>query len=172
MAKHFETGGCGIRPFIDLKILASLDAACRAEREALLEKGGLLQFALAAQRLAGVWFDGEEPDEVSLQMQDFILNGGVYGTASNRVALQQKEKGGRFRYLLSRVFVPYAKLKRYYPILERHPYLMPIMQIRRWLMLLRPDVRGMARREMQTNYNIDKEKAEEMNLFLKEIGLS
>lgn len=171
MAKHFESGGCGIRPFIDLKILGTLDSACRSEREKLLDAGGLLQFALAVERLADVWFGGAAADDVSRQMQDFVLDGGLYGTASNRVALQQKKNGGRFRYLLSRVFVPHDKLKRYYPILEKHRYLMPVMQVRRWLMLLRPDVRGMARRELRTNYNIDKEKAEEMNLFLQQIGL-
>ena len=172
MAKHFESGGCGIRPFIDLKILSSLDTACQADRKELLEKGGLSEFAWAAERLTSVWFDGEDADEIPLQMQEFILTGGVYGTAANRVVLQQKKKGGRFRYFLSRVFVPYDKLKRYYPILEKHPYLLPFMQVRRWLMLLRPDVRGMAKRELQTNYSIDKEKAEEMNTFLQKIGLS
>ena len=171
MAKHFETGGCGIRPFIDLWILDRLDRANRSERDALLSAGGLLQFANAARRLSAVWFEGAEVDGLSLQMQEFILNGGVYGSAANRVSLQQKKKGGRFGYLLSRIFVPYDKLKRYYPILEKHAWLTPIMQIRRWFMLLRPSVAKMAKREMQTNYSIDKAKAEEMNFFLDSIGL-
>lgn len=171
MAKHFETGGCGIRPFIDLWILDRLDCANSSERDALLSAGGLLQFANAARRLSAVWFEGAEGDELSLQMQEFILNGGVYGSAANRVSLQQKKKGGRCGYLLSRIFVPYDRLKRYYPILEKHAWLMPIMQIRRWFMLLRPSVAKMAKREMQTNYSIDSAKAEEMNFFLDSIGL-
>ncbi|MBR6794856.1 MAG: hypothetical protein IKM52_01960, partial [Clostridia bacterium] len=72
---------------------------------------------------------------------------------------------------LSRIFVPYDNLKRYYPILEKHAWLTPIMQIRRWFMLLQPSVAKMAKRELQTNYSIDKAKAEEMNFFLDSIGL-
>ena len=44
MAKHFESGGCGIRPFIDLLLLDALPAANEQERAALLKDGGLLIF--------------------------------------------------------------------------------------------------------------------------------
>lgn len=171
MAKHFECGGCGIRPFIDLWILDHIQGVDHSKRNELLSAGGLLQFANASRMMSKVWFDGTEADNVSLQMQDFILHGGVYGSSANRVALQQKKKGGRFGYILSRVFVPYAKLKRYYPILEKHRWLMPVMQVRRWFMLLKPNVAKMAEREILMNHNIEKSKAEEMNLFLNNIGL-
>lgn len=171
MAKHFESGGCGIRPLIDLWILEHLDGADRAERERLLADGGLLQFAQTARRLCEVWFGGAEMDDLSLQMQAFILTGGVYGTAANRVALHQRQRGGRFGYLLSRIFVPYERLKRYYPVLEKHRFLTPLMQVRRWFMLLRPSVRAMAKRELRTNYHIDSAHVEEMNVFLENIGL-
>lgn len=97
--------------------------------------------------------------------------GGVYGSTDNRVALQQKKKGGRIGYVLSRIFIPYAKLKRYYPVLEKHRWLMPLMQIRRWFMLLNPDVAKMAKREMAINGNLAKTKTDEMNSFLDDIGL-
>lgn len=171
MAKHFENGGCGIRPFIDLWLLDNLDGINQAARDELLSKGGLLKFAEAARALSSAWLGGTPMDELSMQMQDFILRGGVYGTTDNRVALQQKKRGGRFGYILSRMFVPLAKLKRYYPILEKHPWLMPIMQLRRWFMLLNPTVAKMARREISLNNSIDSSKADEMNLFLKNIGL-
>ena len=171
MAKHFESGGCGIRPFIDLWILDHMEGADQNRRNALLAEGGLLQFANASRKLSSVWFGGEEADALSLQMQVFVLSGGGYGSFSNRVALQQKEKGGKMGYLSARIFAPYEKLKRYYPVLEKHRWLMPVMQVRRWAMLLDPKVARMAREEMKTNRGIDKRKAEEMNLFLREIGL-
>ena len=98
--------------------------------------------------------------------------GGVYGSTDNRVALQQNKKGGRIGYVLSRIFIPYAKLKRYYPVLEKHRWLMPLMQIRRWFMLLNPDVAKMAKREMAINGNLAKTKTDEMNSFLDDIGLN
>jgi len=171
MAKHFENGGCGIRPFLDLWILDHMVNADHVGRDALLEQGGLLQFAQVCRRLSKVWLGGEEMDAVSLQMQSFILDGGVYGSHDNRVALQQKKKGGRVGYILSRIFVSYAKLKRYYPVLEKHPWLFPFMQVRRWFMLLRPDVAKMAKRELAVNSSIDREKTDQMNAFLKQIGL-
>ena len=171
MAKHFESGGCGIRPFIDLWILDHIADADKAKRDGLLSAGGLLQFANVARKQSNIWFGGEEADELSTQMQSFILHGGVYGSFDNRVALQQKNKGGRIGYLLSRVFIPYDKLRRYYPILNKHRWLTPFMQIRRWFMLLRPDVAKMAKQELSTNKNINKTKADDMNLFLDNIGL-
>lgn len=171
MAKHFEDGGCGIRPFIDLWILDNMANVDRSARDHLLYKGDLLKFATVSRTLSEMWFGNKEPDDLSLQMQNFILHGGVYGSADNRVALQQKKKGGRFGYVLSRVFIPYAKLKRYYPVLEKHGWLMPVMQIRRWFMLLKPDVAKMATSEIAVNGSIGKSKVHEMNIFLENIGL-
>ncbi len=172
MAKHFEEGGCGIRPFLDLWILDNLDGAIRIERDALLEAGGLLKFAKAARQISRAWLDGEPLNEVAVKAQDFVLSGGVYGTSKNRVALKQKKKGGKIGYIFSRIFIPFSKLKRYYPILEKHPWLMPVMQVRRWFMLLRPDVARMAKHELSANKEVDKATAEELHSMLQDIGLT
>ena len=171
MAKHFENGGCGIRPFIDLWILDHVVKVDRAACDYLLNKGNLLKFANASRALRDMWFEGDAPDALSLQMQDFLLHSGVYGSADNRVALQQKNKGGRIGYLLSRMFVPYVKLKRYYPVLEKYRWLMPVMQVRRWFMLLKPDVAKMAKAELAANSAVDATYAAQMGEFLKKIGL-
>lgn len=172
MAKHFENGGCGIRPFIDLWILDHMNDVDKVARDTLLSQGNLLKFTTVSRKLSEVWFGGKEADELTLEMQNFILHGGVYGSTDNRVALQQKKKGGRFGYVLSRMFIPYAKLKRYYPVLEKHRWLMPIMQIRRWFMLLNPNVARMAKNEMSANKNIENSEANVMNDFLENIGLN
>ncbi len=172
MAKHFENGGCGIRPFIDLWILDRIAEPDIRQRDALLSKSGLIKFASATRCLSRVWIEGEEPNELSMQMQEFILHGGVYGSSDNRVALQQKNRGGRFGYLLSRVFIPYAKLKRYYPILEKHRWLTPVMQVRRWFKLLNPQKAKRAKYELSINNSINPSKANEMKRFLDDIGLS
>ena len=171
MAKHFENGGCGIRPFMDLWILDHMKDADVSARDARLSEGRLLKFANVSRKLSRVWFGGEEADALSLQMQNFLLHGGVYGTADNRVALGQKKMGGRVGYMLSRIFIPYEKLKRYYPVLEKHRWLMPVMQVRRWFTLFDPSVAKMARREMSANQKLDKTKSEQMNTFLEGIGL-
>lgn len=171
MAKHFTVGGCGLRPFLDLWLLDRLETADVKKRDDLLSEGELQTFADVVRGLNRVWFDGEEADALSLQVQDFLLYGGVYGSADNRVALRQSEKGGRLGYFLSRVFAPRAKLKLYYPILEKHPWLMPVMQVRRWCMIFRPDVARMAKGELKANRRVDGERSDEMRTMLKNIGL-
>ena len=171
MAKHFENGGCGIRPFLDLWILDRIESADQEKRNALLEKGGLKRFADVCRKLSRVWFGREQADDLSVQMQAFLLRGGAYGTVDNRVALQQKKQGGRLGYLWTRVFAPREKLERYYPILKKHRALLPFMQIRRWCMLLRPSVAGMAKREIQVNKTVNTESTEEMQIFLNNMGL-
>ena len=172
IAKHFETGGCGIRPFLDLLILDRMDNVDQLARDNLLTQGGLLQFAETCRNLSQVWFGGREPEDILIQMQDFILHGGVYGTLDNYIVLQQTKCGGKWGYILSRVFVPFAICKVYYPILEKFPWLMPLMQIRRWFKLLNPDVAKRAKRELAMNRNFAKTKADEMNAFLGDIGLN
>ncbi len=171
MAKHFESGGCGIRPYVDLWILDHMKDADLSARDTLLRQGGLLKFANLSRTLCEVWFDGKDPDEILLQMQDFLFRGGIYGSIENRVTLQQKNRGGRIGYIISRMFIPFEKLTRYYPVLEKYRWLMPIMQIRRWFMLLKPDVARMAKRELEINRNVDKSDAGRMNRFLVSIGL-
>lgn len=171
MAKHFQTGGCGIRPFIDLWMLDNLANADKAARDELLLKGGLLKFADSARQLSKVWLENSKADTLLYQMQAFLLDGGVYGSSDNRVALHQKKKGGRIGYVFSRAFAPYARLKRYYPVLEKHPWLTPVMQVRRWFKLLDPSVANMAKQEIAANGNIERSTANEMNGLLKQIGL-
>ena len=172
MAKHIETGGCGVRPFLDLWILDRLETADLAGRDALLERCGLSTFTRVCRQLSRAWFEAEPMEEASRQLQEYLLRGGVYGTSANRVALAQKKKGGRLGYLWSRMFISYDKLKRYYPILEKHRWLMPFMQIRRWFMLLDPGVAKMAKSEMAANSRLQADRAGEMEELLKNIGLS
>ncbi len=172
MAKHFEVGGCGIRPFIDLWILDNnIDGIDKTQRDELLEKGGLLQFANVARNLSKCWLDDLPLDEVALKLQNYILVGGVYGSTQNKVALQQSKKGGKFKYIFSRIFISYDKLKRYYPILEKHKWLTPFMQIRHWGRLFKPSVAKRAKNELSANINIKKTTADDMNQFLNEVGL-
>lgn len=172
MAKHFETGGCGIRPFIDLWLLDNVVKGDQVCRDDLLQSGELLRFAMAARKLSRVWFGGEVKDPLSGKLQSFLLHGGVYGSTDNRVALQKREGDSQLRYVCSRVFAPYEKLKAYYPILEKRRWLMPIMQIRRWFMLLRPDVFRMAKGELAASRCMDSTNAEDAGKLLDSLGLN
>lgn len=135
-AKHFINGGCGIRPFLDDWILQHRVPHDDAKRQALIDLGGLSAFDDAKKRLRDVWFANAEHTALSSRLQEFILSGGTYGDDKTRIIVQQKKRGGAVRYLFSRIFPPYNFLKHHYPILKKHRWLMPVMQVRRWFTLL------------------------------------
>jgi hypothetical protein len=171
MAKHFENGGCGIRPFIDLLILDNIQDVDREKRDALLEQGDLLKFANVARKLSRIWLSNELHDFVTKQMEDYILRGGVYGNNENRITVQQQKKGGSVKYALSKIVIPYDELKFHYPILQKHRWLTPVMQVRRWFKLIFCGHAKRSMRELSYNSNISKSQADEMKTFLDEIGL-
>lgn len=157
MAKHFGIGGCGIRPVLDIWILNNRVAHDRKEREALLQKGGLLPFARRAEKLSAVWFAGETPDPISVQMQKFILSGGNYGGVENRVAIAHARKGGKLQYIINRLFLPYDIMKLYYPVLLKHRWLMPFCYIARWFKRFFDGGLGRSARELKANAAISQD---------------
>ncbi len=171
MAKHFEQGGCGIKPFVDLWILDGIEGADMSARDELLKKGGLLKFAFAARRLCKMWFGEGEVDPISLQMEDYILRGGVYGNSENRIAVLQQKEGGRLKYALSKIFIPYDTIKFHYPILQKHRWLTPFMEVRRWCKLIFCGHLKRSVKELQYNQNISADKAAKTREFLSNIGL-
>ena len=171
MAKHLQQGGCGIRTFIDLWILDNLPAVDTTKRNDLLKLGGLLQFFQAASKLAAVWLDGASPDSVCEKMQNYIFRGGVYGTNENRIMVQQQKMGGKIKYALSKIVIPYDTIKFHYPILQKYRWLTPFMQVRRWFKLIFCGHAKRSMRELSYNSNISQSQADEMKIFLDEIGL-
>ncbi len=135
-AKHFLIGGCGIRPFWDLWIMETKLGYRIDDHEALLEEAGMLKFARAEHALSEVFSGVREHDELTRRMEDYIVRAGVYGTMESRTLNQMAKKKGKLRFALSRVILPYDVLKRQYPVLEKRPYLMPVMQVRRWIRCL------------------------------------
>ena len=65
MAKHFENGGCGIRPFIDLYLLNTHIEFDKLKREELIKQGGLEKFSKNCENLSFAWFGNKEIDELN-----------------------------------------------------------------------------------------------------------
>jgi hypothetical protein len=170
MAKHMLNGGCGIRPVLDLWLLLHRMPQ-NDGREALLASGGLSSFANTVCELAEIWFSGKPHNERSLRLQNYLLYGGVYGNKENRVQVQNAKKGSHLRYAFSRIFLPYDTLKYHYPVLQKHRWLTPLCEVRRWGKLL---FCGGAKRsldELAINARIDRAQAEKTATFLSDIGL-
>lgn len=172
MVKHFEVGGCGVRPFLDIWIMNHRMPHDRQKREQTLQEGGLLKFAQAAQRVAQYWFEGEEPQPMDLAISDYVLRAGLYGDNANRAALGQAKSGGKWKYLLTqRVFMPYDYLKAEYPVLQEHKYLTPVYQVVRWGRMLRSGRLKATVRELKANLAGDNTTIPAADI-LKHLGLS
>lgn len=171
MAKHFQNGGCGIRSVLDLWILNQIPEVNMDRRNILLQKGGLLRFANIVRELSGVWFENKKHDSITLHLEKFIICGGIYGNNGNRIIVKQQKKGGKAKYALSKIFIPYEEIKFHYPILQKHHWLLPIMEVRRWCKLLFCGHRNRVMKELNYNNNIDKKDAKIMQQFLRDIGL-
>ena len=170
-AYHFLSGGCGIKPFMDLIILRQkldFNETCKSE---LLEQSGLKKFAEQAEKLSAIWFEGEAHTDLTRNMQDYILSGGVYGTMQNRVTVQQTKKGGKFRYAMSRIWLPLDNLKILYPVLNKHKWLLPICEVRRWFRLVFCGSLKKSKQEFAINANISQDTAQATKELLSNLGL-
>lgn len=171
MAKHFETGGCGIRPFIDLWILDKIEGIDQEKRNTLLSQGELLQFAEIVRNLSEIWFGTRCHNSITEKTEKYIIYGGVYGNVENQVKVQQLKKGGKCRYALSKVLLSSKDIKKIYPISEQHRWMVPFMQIRRWLDVMIRGISPGTKRALKSNWDTSNTQAADMKTFLDEIGL-
>ncbi|MBQ9071364.1 MAG: nucleotidyltransferase family protein [Clostridia bacterium] len=172
MAKHFNGGGCGIRPFIDLWILESKMPYDKDKLFALLSSCGLNAFYDAARLLSFVWLSDVAHTNLTLAMESYVMGGGVYGTIENRVTIRQRKSGGKFRYILGRIFLPYRKLKRIYPRLEKYPFLLPYYEARRWVTFLVRGNKSRALSEISYTASVSEDKSVELATLMQELGLN
>jgi len=171
MAKHFILGGCGIRPFIDLWLYNRANVVNRDKRNELLFEGDLSKFAEKAEKLSLVWFENKEYDATTQEMENYILQGGVYGTLEQHLAMSQNKKGGKFKHLMSRIFLSYKDMSIYYPSLKKCPILFPFYQVRRWCRILFCGGRKAAMNEIKLNQSISEEKKHTAKRLIEELGL-
>jgi len=136
-----------------------------------LKRAGLDVFYSRMLDMIGIWFGSSPHNEMSRRIEDYVLRGGVYGTKTNQLAVQQEQAGSKLRQILKRIFMPYRTLKIKYPILERYPILTPFFEVVRWINMVRKKrLKGYAK-ELDVIVAMDKEKLAEINRLLKDVGL-
>ena len=140
-AKHVLRGGCGIKSFVDLYILENKLGFDTEKLSLLLEKASLTAFYESAKKLCRVWFDGEEHNETSKAFEKFVLDGGVYGTATNGAAMSAGKGESRAKSFLGNAFLSYDALCVVYPKLKEHKWQYPFYQVKRWFRIFDKDKR-------------------------------
>ena len=141
MAKHFVRGGCGIKPFVDLYLIKKNLSFNEENLCSYLADAGLLAFYKTVVELLSVWFDNSSHTEKTKSLQDFIIEGGVYGTALNSSRVKAAKGEGKLKSFLKLMFLSRANLEIIYPELKKHPNKFPIFQVKRWFGVFNKDKR-------------------------------
>ena len=170
MAKHFMNAGCGIRPFIDLFILRHRKEYDAEKRRELIRLAGLEKFAFTAEKLSDIWFLGDEYDELTLCAEKYLLAGGVYGNTKNSIASKQAQMG-KGKYIMSRIWLPYDKLKGYYENLDGRRYLLLFYEIRRWFRIVIKERGKNGVFDLAVGSGISKSELSEVENMLKEFRI-
>ena len=127
--------------------------------------------AKALEQLVMVWFDHEDADELTDELGEYILTGGVYGTFETKTAMQQSLKKNKISYFFSRLFLPYSQMKFRYEKLQKFPILYPNYIVKRWFLLFRKDTKDRAVKELNQATRGDKAVKERTEKLLKELEL-
>lgn len=172
MAVHMKIGGCGVRPLLDLWLLNHRLPDNKAKRDERLAAEGLLTFARNMEKLSEVWFSSAGSDEFTDLLSEFLLAGGVYGTKENAAFLEEGAKGGKTKYRLHQIFLPYRELKERYPVLVKYPILFPFVSVYRWFCALLPKRRRYVKNRLAGGDMAEKKLGVSAEAFWQQVGLS
>lgn len=172
MAKHFLVGGCGIRSFLDLKIIEDQMPYDHDKVSKLLADSHLETFMESSAQLADYWF-GNQTATAKLQLaEEYILKGGTYGNIDNGFSIKMAKWRNKGRFFLFRFFLPFNEMKLEYPALERVPVLLPLFWAHRWLLkLFNAKKRREAMQKMNVLRNLSTQDTEQVEAVLTAVGL-
>ena len=170
MAAHFRNGGIGLKSMLDLYLLEQNLKYDKDILNELLIKGNLKKFSESTLHLAKVWFDDEESDEITEYLGKYIIDSSAYGSMKHVVSVRMNDTN-KLRYALKRIFLPYENLKYVYPILQKHKFLIPVYQVKRWFTLITPKRIGKVKNEVKTFLEMEKDTPNEVLDMLKELEL-
>lgn len=169
---HFMTGGCGIKSLVDLMLLKEKMSFDEPKLLAMCEQCGIKKFYLSLTDLSRVWFKGNEHSELTLFLEKFIFDGGVFGNAVNNAKIKSAHKNSRIKNFFSKVFLPTHLMLASYPILKRHIWLLPFCHVAR---IFRIAFTGKAvkkvKGEIRRNLTVDSSEINEASKFLEQLGI-
>lgn len=172
MVHHFLHGGCGVRSFIDLYLMELKLEYNKDVLSELCKESSIETFRIAVEKLSRVWLLGEVYDELSCELEEYILNGGIYGDSEVDLIVNQEKSGGKFKYFINRIFQPYDKLNKRYPRLRGKRYLTPFYQVKRWFDIVAEGKAKKAQNELSDIVNSDKEKKNQIIDIINKVGLN
>lgn len=144
-AKHYRSGGIGIRQPIDLWVWQQKYPSMDMEKvRRSLADLQMLEFFENTQAMLQVWFDGAVATTKTDFMTDYIFASGAWGQMENRQRsaglLKARQAGSaataRKQYIWAAIFPPIELMRKRYPVLHKAPWLLPVLWPVRWVTAL------------------------------------
>ncbi len=175
MHKDFLNGSLGLRRIADTWLLTrAYPEMDREYIDAWFKKMGLSLFAERMTALAKATMGETGMDENSEIMLAHAFEHGIYGSGKSyklgRIAAMSSGslRSGKLRSLLAAVFLPYGRMKAHFPMLEKHPILLPWFWAIRIVRHLRGDLKK--QRAMLDYSGVSKADFSQMQQFFRAGG--
>ena len=180
MAKHMKYTGFGIRMVVDVwlyleKFKSEMDFDILDER---LKYCGLYDFNQVILKLNDYWFNSANASPATLQLADYVVSSGTFGTYEQLISTEAAVNGGKIKSksvgklkkILQIVFLPYRNMCTLYPNLRNMPILLPIYWLRRAFDRLLHKRENISKIYKQYD-NVDMKLATDIYEFKKGLGL-
>jgi hypothetical protein len=178
LVKHYRSGGTGIRSIMDIWVYRRYyrDKMNWDYIQEELKKIALLEFSKNICGLGDMWFSNGQTKEVYSEMTEYIFSSGAYGTHKrstiSSMCMQTDKKGsmGKGSYWLRLLFPKPESLKYSFPILDKLPFLLPILWIIRGINCLLFERRKMLQK-LKNVHSVSEEDISSMKDRYKRVGL-
>jgi len=171
MAYHLINGGCGIRSFADIWLLQNKIEYDPESLHKLCSDAGISRFYENVCMLNAVWFEEMIHNNTSKTLEQLVMKGGSFGTADNRILINQAHTGSKSKHVLRRIFKPYRELKDQFPVLTEKPWLTPAFSILRWIRVFTKKRLNHVMQEFHTSHCHSREQIIEAKELLYYLGL-
>ncbi len=179
LTKHYRDGGIGLRHLIDIwyfTLKHSLLNKTYINKE--LEKLELLEFHNNIIDTLDVWFNGKEPTELTDYITQRIIESGSFGlrewhekaNAARATARTDSTSSAKKKTVLRLIFLPMDEMRKKFPILEKLPFLLPLLWVVRWINAIFNKRKSIASETRRLNL-IDDQIVDNYNSELKKVGL-
>ncbi len=175
-AKHYRQGGIGLRHVVDLWVFRrSFPGLDEAHLRRELEKLELLRFYENTCRLLSACFADGPWDSRSELMRHFLFASGNWGqvetVAVSRGLLSSRKAGrSRLHYIRQHLFPGVWLLEGKYTILQKAPWMLPLVWLYRPFYKLLFE-RGFMKRHRQNLQSMQQEKLDRQLQMFRELGL-
>ncbi len=179
-ARHFQLGGIGCRHVVDLWVFQRCHPDMDKQRLAAELSGlGLQEFYENLQRLFQAWFEDGPADRQTEAMSAYIFSSGSWGdegTKTVSMALQNAKGSsqaarGKLGYLLPLFFPNFRRMRKKYPVLEKAPWLLPLLWVYRLVHKLLFEWNAVTKYYKKRLDLISPENLETRSRFLQFVGL-